>query len=465
MPLHPFTANTMADISLVYDCFPKQREFVDDTHRYSVAIAGRGAGKSEGGGIKGTKFMGTYGPTVGCVTAPTYTQLSDTTLQTYFKVIPRELYEYNKSEHKMYFKSGDVIFFRSCDEPDSLRGLNLQWIHMDEMAHSSYEAFQILNATLRHYNHDHADYQQLWGTTTPLGYNWVYRMFGPDSEDIDYRLFNWSVRDNPHVSEKYIKGMEATYEDEFAMQEIEGKFVVTGGKMFFRLQALNDLKHLCREPIEEYRITKIWKRPIPGHHYSAGVDVSLGVGKDRASCDILDCVTGEIVASVHDANTAEDVFAYECNELFTDTSHGMPYKPYVGVEVSGGYGQLFLNKLMDLRYSTRHIYWTGSELNPRYGWNPNAGRKEEILIQLEEAVREAAIIPYSFDAIDEMYAFIRKQKHDDDSERGYKLGAQEGSHDDRVISMALAWFMKRFTHIRNINTPKATSIMKTVHNY
>jgi len=433
--------------------FPKQWEFIDSNAKFPLAIAGTGGGKTKAGAIRAWNYVCKNPPTFGMVTAPVFDTLFTATIPCYLEIFPDEMLAapYNKSDKTLRLKNGHTIFFRTTDDPDNLRGPSLGWFHMDEAAYSKELAFKVLIARLRDGNNLTG-----WLTTTPNGFNWLWKKWVQNAGK-DYALYHWSARDNPFLPEGYIETLEQDYHDEFAMQEIDGEFVVVGDSCFFKPMTIKQHINRVVEPLEQYRSTKIWKYPVAGHHYSSGIDVSKGVGKDRATCYIVDCVTGEYVVEINSAEMPEGTFAYECHEIFTQTKWGAPYMPFWAAEEGGGYGQLFIDKMFQYNYPSRLIYSTGSERNPKWGWNPNGGRKAEIMNHFEEAVRLGMATIYQKDLLDEMGSFIRIPSETSDKER---LSAHEGAHDDRVMAAAMAWNMVQHAKPKHMKPIPAIRLME-----
>ncbi len=468
-------------MNIDFSSFPEQWAFISATDAFLCAVAGTGGGKTYAGAIKAFLRVSNYPkdlePTFGMVTAPTYKMLSDATIRTYQSVIPRELWDYNKTENLMTLKNGHQIAFRSTDDPDNLRGANLNWFHMDEGAMSDEYAFEVLQARLRA-----GIDQQGWITTTPRGFNWIYRRFVESEEgeapNKDYVMHHWSMLKNKFIPEEYSRRLVESYrgKDAFAMQEIDGKFVIISGDCFFDVNMLSQAKERTMQPIRTIGNTKIFKNAVVGHSYSAGVDVAGGTKKDRGTCIILDCNTGETVVEISDNTSKEDALAYYFYKVAAQSDYGIPYFPHTGIEVAGGWGQLFTSKLIELGYPKKLIYHkshkdcttgfcTHTDDRTNWGWSPNAGNKLMILNRLEEAVRDGVIIPYSDDMIEELGAFIRQDRDVNNPAKGYTVEAQAGSHDDRVIALAIAWYMREFSKPAHAMPVEPTSFMQTVNKF
>ena len=240
-------------------------------------MAGIRGGKTIAGVIEGITISlegwGNFGiPNVGCIVAPTYPMLRDVVLVEFFKYIPNELIEeFNKSEMIVKLNNGSKILFRSADQPDRLRGLDLHWFHFDECAIAKKEANDILMGRI----------SQKEGcgfyTTTPKGYNWVYEELYKrwENGDNDIDVIQFKSIDNPYYPPKEIENLKNKYTTEFYMQELEAKFVLYSGLVY---KDFNRISHV----IDAIPYNKI-KR------YVAGIDW----GYTNPSCILVMGIDGE----------------------------------------------------------------------------------------------------------------------------------------------------------------------------
>lgn len=162
----------------------------------------------------------------GMIIAPTYPMLRDVT-QRVFRDWCDKLdirYSFSKSEEKIEV-AGAVVLFRTADAPDRLRGPNLNWAYLDEAAMMSALTWKVILGRLRVGN------PSAWITTTPAGFNWVYRLW-VDRKDPQYKLIHASTRENKYLVKGYLDDLVSNYVGEFASQEIEGDFVAFEGLVY-----------------------------------------------------------------------------------------------------------------------------------------------------------------------------------------------------------------------------------------
>lgn len=210
--------------------FPRQMRFVQDERRFPGYVGGIGSGKSFAGGVKALARFDK--PGLGGVFAPSYPMLRDATQRTLFMLlddvgIP---YEHYKGENRLTIpSSGHEVIFRSLDNPDSVRGPNLEWAWIDEASLVSKEASNIVNGRVRV-----GDAPQVWKTFTPKGRNWCWEEYERDAtgdeSDPLHPLYRVKTTENPELPDDFAHTLG--YTGRFAEQEIGGEFVAFEGVVY-----------------------------------------------------------------------------------------------------------------------------------------------------------------------------------------------------------------------------------------
>lgn len=278
---------------------PAQLGFVSDTKtRHTGFVGGLGSGKTWSGAIKGILYALQWPDSLGVVAAPTYRQLRDSTQREFFKLLPPELVEsYNKSDYELKLTNGSEVLFRSLENYDSLRGIEIAWLWIDEANLVSHKAWQVAIGRLRQPGFP----TRSWITTTPRGktLNWVYEEYveRPKKEQrLSRRTYHAKTRDNMHnVGVEYVLDLEATYTGEFAKQELEGQFVdIIEGRVY---------EQFSRELHVDFFGEEIFfnpELPLFGFwDYGIGDEGALWVAQTvdfppRSGLPILDTNTGEM---------------------------------------------------------------------------------------------------------------------------------------------------------------------------
>lgn len=221
------SAAAAGEIATEWTLNPAQWAFVTSEARFSLYIGGVGAGKTFAGAARAIMRMIEQPGALGLIGAPTFPMLRDATQRAFFELLPRPLIQaYHKSEERLVLRNGAEVLFRSLDQPDRARGLNLAWFWLDEAPLCGYYAWQVLKGRLRQPGFATAG----WATGTPHGRDG----FASDFELAPRRnhaLFRASTYANAHhLPPDFIA--ELGYSGSFAQQEVLGLFVAFEGLVY-----------------------------------------------------------------------------------------------------------------------------------------------------------------------------------------------------------------------------------------
>lgn len=173
---------------------------------------------------------------------------------------------------------------------------------------------------------------------------------------------------------------------------------------------------------------KVWKQPVQGRKYVIGADVAEGIGGDFSVATIMDIENTETVA-----RWRGDVEPAEFGEVLEQL--GRYYnRALVACEINN-HGLTTVQRLRDMHYD--NIYRRESGVDERFeeytsklGWKTDRKTKPLMINALSEAIYTGKLTDY--DPI-----FIRECMEYVVDDRG-RTNAQVGSHDDCVISTAIA---------------------------
>lgn len=138
-----------ANVKLEY--LPKQGAFLRncDEVTYNGYIGGFGSGKTHILVIEALLCCG-GAKTRGCIGAPTYRMLEDTTQQKFFELCPTSwIKSFSKSRNMVTLVNGTEVLFRSMDNPGRLASLELNWFGIDEAGLVKEDTFKMLLGRLR----------------------------------------------------------------------------------------------------------------------------------------------------------------------------------------------------------------------------------------------------------------------------------------------------------------------------
>jgi phage FluMu gp28-like protein len=320
--------------------------------------------------------------------------------------------DFNISRMEVAFPGGGVIYFRSLDNPDNVRGYSADGVVMDEAAFTKEEAWY---ETMRPMLIDTNGWA--WFIFTPNGRNWVWQEFqkARDRQDTAY----WQVptlgvklqdgrlvRDphpleNPHIPLSEIQAMYETMPEKVFQQEILAQFVEFSGSVFRRIQEAATVDALTA--------------PLPGRQYIAGVDVASSI--DYTVICVMDVQDKALVYLDRfnrvDYNVLEDRLA-ALHKTWRLTS--------MAVETNS-IGQPVIDKLAAL----------GLPIVP---FTTTSATKQAIITSLQSAFEHGEIRILNHPAlIGELLSFESKRS----PSGSYSYSAPAGMHDDTVMALAIAW--------------------------
>lgn len=121
------------------------------------------------------------------------------------------------------------MWFRSCDNPDSLRSEGIDVLWMDEGGQIKEEAWTL---ALRPALMDKKGIAFFTGT--PKGKNWYFQLWtrGQDPEQTDYQSWCFSSLDNPHIDPREVEDFARDMPERAYQQEILAEFLDEVGSVF-----------------------------------------------------------------------------------------------------------------------------------------------------------------------------------------------------------------------------------------
>ncbi len=205
----------------------QQWAFLTSPARFSLYIGGIGSGKTTAGCLRAIRLAFMQPGSLGLIGAPTYTMLRDTTQRMLLQLLPSwAIANYRHDDNHLTLINGSEILFRSLDDPDRLRGLNLAWYWLDEATLCGHYAWQILKGRLRQSGYRTTGI----ATATPHGRDGYWRDFEAEPRP-GHCLYRATTADNAsHLPADFIPDLGLTgahYE-----QEVLGLFTAFQGLVY-----------------------------------------------------------------------------------------------------------------------------------------------------------------------------------------------------------------------------------------
>jgi PBSX family phage terminase large subunit len=214
---------------------PHQWEAFNSEHKQILLLGGIGAGKSATGAhwiIK--KCIESPGSQL-AVMANTYTQLINASVKALIQVLDETNIPYKKvlSGSKKHIQVGNTtILLYSLENYEAIRGIELYACWIDEISWTSLEALNVVRGRMRGKG---VGETQMLLTTSPLGFNWLYKEFSVNKRD-SMHVIHSRTKDNIFLPEGYYEDLLEQYGGEdspLARQELFGEFInLTSGSIY-----------------------------------------------------------------------------------------------------------------------------------------------------------------------------------------------------------------------------------------
>lgn len=210
-----------------------QQKIFDNPSRFRIAVCGRRWGKTQSakaeliGNAAVPKSLIWY-------VAPTYGMAKTIMWVELMESIPRSwIVKANESSLTILLVNGTRIELKGADNPDSLRGVGLNFLVIDEAQDITEETWtRVLRPTLA----TTGGRAMIIGT--PKGYNWLYDLWerGQQFEDRhNFRYWSWTFKtiDSPFIPPEEIAEAKEDMDEASFRQEFEASFEVMQGRVYY----------------------------------------------------------------------------------------------------------------------------------------------------------------------------------------------------------------------------------------
>jgi len=233
---------------------PYQKRFLQSSYKYTYLKVGLGGGKTFALSMYIISRMLTNPETLGLIAANSYQQLTGSILTELFAQLDKLgiTYSYNTLSKELQLHcNGAKALCVSLEKYEQLRGIEVGYLAIDELAYARHEAFLVAIGRLR-CKHSH----KLEGrfTSTPNSFNWMYDIFAsngyisrsetPIHHNSEYHeMISATAYDNFFLPEDYIPSLESQYSSLMLEQELNAEFVnLTAGRVYHAFDRTTQLK-------------------------------------------------------------------------------------------------------------------------------------------------------------------------------------------------------------------------------
>ena len=135
-------------------------------------------------------------------------------------------------------KTGSIISLKGCENYDSLRGVGINFLILDEFADIDEKAWtEVLRASIADTEGD------VLMCGSPKGYgNWAYRMYLKGKQDNEWDSFQFTTLQGGMVSKEEIEQAKQDIDIRTFRQEFEGTFENYAGAVYYNFHAVENVK-------------------------------------------------------------------------------------------------------------------------------------------------------------------------------------------------------------------------------
>lgn len=208
-----------------------QQSILDDTSRFKIIIAGRRGGKSYAS-IASLAKHARY-PNKKCMyIAPTY-RMAKQIIWEDLKQMLREvnwLKKINESELTVTLVNSSTIMLRSADNPDSIRGVGLDYVVIDEAADIP-KLQDTWQAVIRPTLSDRNGHAMI--ISSPKGKGFLYTLYNDAKHLEDWSSWQYTTAQGGLVTEEELAQARLDMDERTYKQEYEAQFVDYAGRIYY----------------------------------------------------------------------------------------------------------------------------------------------------------------------------------------------------------------------------------------
>lgn len=195
--------------------------------RYSVINCGRRAGKSTLASLKILHYATENENSIVWYIAPTYKQAKGIMWAMLMDLIPRRIIKRkNETELSIELVNRSKIYLKGADNPDSLRGVRIDFCVFDECAFIDKweDVWKVIRPTLADTKAD------CWFISTPNGFNHFKHL--SEVTDDGWQYYHFTSYDNPYIEKDEIERAKREMDENSFAQEWLGEFRKMSGLIY-----------------------------------------------------------------------------------------------------------------------------------------------------------------------------------------------------------------------------------------
>jgi hypothetical protein len=223
----------------------KQMEVFRDRSRFKVVVAGRRWGKSQLAKISLIKYARVKKRLIWYV-APSYRMARQIMWPELVEAIPRAwVAKYHETMLWIKLVNGTRIELKGADNPDSLRGVGIHYLVMDEVQDIDPEAWKkVLRPTLA------STGGHVLFIGTPKAYNFLYDLWamGQKPEMVTWASWQFPTITSPFIPEEELEAARNDMDEKSYAQEFLASFETMSGRVYYPFDRKIHVKPLAFNP-------------------------------------------------------------------------------------------------------------------------------------------------------------------------------------------------------------------------
>jgi len=294
----------------------KQSIVFADKHRFKVVHAGTRFGKTYliaaslmAGALNNPDWLVWH-------VLPTYRMGKQIAYPIYNKFLPSWfIAEKNKSDMSWHFRNGSVLAIRGAEDADTLLGVGLNRVGMDEMQRINPDAWnQVIRARLTNTMGDAV----IGGT--PRGKNHFHKMILKAKNLPDWKVFNFKTIEGENVSAEEIQNARQSLTERQYREQFLGSFEDVEGALWHQ------------DVIDALRVEKI---TVPLRRIVIAVDPAVSNNEDSDETGIVVCgvgsdghlyvlkdVSGRYTPQEWASRAIEEYYAWKADRMVGEVNNG-----------------------------------------------------------------------------------------------------------------------------------------------
>ena len=206
-----------------------QKNIINDQNRFKIIISGRRSGKTMCAIASLAKYS-RY-PNRKCMyIAPSYRMAKQIAWEDLKTMLKEKNWakKINESDLSITLVNGSTIYLRSADNPDSIRGIGLDYVVLDEAADITEDAWRaVIRPTLSDREGD------AMIISTPKGRGWLYDIYNDAKHQKDWNSWQFTTAEGGIVSKEELQQAKQDLDERTYKQEYEAQFVDYSGLIYY----------------------------------------------------------------------------------------------------------------------------------------------------------------------------------------------------------------------------------------